>query len=122
MSEMFLQMAAAIITFTLAVHFVAVTFQLGYALNDGLRSRSLPNVPSLAAMWQNIGIALALIGFVEQDTQLMVFGCLFVGLRLALLPLRAPSWDIRTEQPLLVLAMISLGLLAAVHLLPRIGA
>jgi hypothetical protein len=118
MSQLFMQITAAIITFTLAIHLVAVSVQLGCAVSDGIRLRVMPDVPCLAALWQNIGIALALVGFLQRDTQLVIFGGLFLALRLMLQPLRAPSWDRTMEEPLLVLSSVSLLLLAMMHALP----
>lgn len=115
MSQLLLQLVAATITTTLAIHLIVVSIQVGTAVTDGIRSRAVPTVPCLAALWQNVGIGLALIGFLERETQLIVFGALFIGLRLLLQPLSAPSWNEKLEQSLLLMAGASLGLLALLH-------
>jgi hypothetical protein len=115
MSPLFVQLVAAIITATLAIHLIAVSIQIGTAVTDGIRSRVVPDVPLLAALWQNVGIGMALAGFLQRDTQLIVFGGLFIGLRLMLQPLAVPSWNAKLEQPLLVMAAASMGLLAVLH-------
>jgi hypothetical protein len=121
MPELFLHLAAAIITTTLMVHLIVVSIQLGCVVTDGIRQRAIPEVPYLAVLWQNVGIGLTLIGFLQQETQLIIFGGLFIGLRLILLPLRAPSWNASLERSLLVLAGVSLALLASLQTLPVAG-
>lgn len=116
MSDLFLHSVAAIVTATLGFYLVAVSFQIGSLVNDGIRVRSIPGVPVLAALWQNIGLGCAILGFVYGDTQLMIFGGMFIALRTMLQPLHAPSWDDRIEQPLLVMALISVALLAAIRI------
>jgi hypothetical protein len=122
MSDLFLQFAAMIVTATLAIHGIALSFQLGHLVVDGLRVRAMPGIPPLAALWQTMGITSALCGFVLGDTQLVVFGILFLALRLVLQPLRAPSWDQAIEQSLLVLAVISLGFVALLRFAPALAA
>ena len=118
MSSMFLQFAAIIVTGTLAIHGIALSFQLGHLLIDGLRVRAVPGTAALAAAWQTMGVTCALCGFVLGETQLIVFGLLFLALRLVLQPLRAPSWDSEIERPLLILAVVSLGFIAIIRFLP----
>lgn len=115
---MFLQFAAVIITGTLTIHGVALSYQLGNLVVDGLRVRTMPGTAALAAVWQTMGITCALCGFVLADTQLIVFGMLFIALRLVLQPLRAPSWDRDIEQPLLILAAVSLVFVGILRFLP----
>ncbi len=115
MSDLFVQGVAAIVTATLGFYLVAVSFQIGSLVNDGIRVRAVPEVPVLAALWQNIGLGCAILGLLYGDTQLMIFGGMFVALRTMLQPLHAPSWDDKIEQPLLVMALISLALLAIVR-------
>jgi hypothetical protein len=114
MSELFLHGIAAVVTATLGFYLVTVSFQIGSLVNDGIRVRAIPGVPVLAALWQNIGLACAILGLLYGDTQLTVFGCMFIALRALLQPLHAPSWDDKIEQPLLIMALISLALLALV--------
>lgn len=121
MSDLFLQFAAVIVTATLAIHGIALSFQLGHLVIDGLRIRAVPGIAPLAALWQTVGITCALCGFVSGETQLVAFGMLFLALRLILQPLRAPSWDQAIEQPLLVLAIISLGFVAFLRFVPVLG-
>src|SRR3546814_4288833 len=102
MSGLCVQITAATISTTLMLHLIVVSVQVGFAVNDGIRLRAIPELPFLAALWQNVGIGLALIGFLQRDTQLIIFGGLFLGLRLALLPLGAPSWNEHMERALLV--------------------
>lgn len=111
-----------IVTATLAIHGIALSFQLGHLVIDGLRIRAMPGIAPLAALWQTMGITCALCGFVLGDTQLVVFGILFLALRLVLQPLRAPSWDQTIEQSLLVLAVISLGFVALFRFAPALAA
>jgi hypothetical protein len=118
MSDMLIQFAATIITGTLMIHGIALSFQLGTLLIDGLRVRTMPGVDELAAVWQVMGITCALCGFVIDDAQLIVFGLLFLALRLVLQPLSAPSWDRNVEQPLLILAAVSLGFVGVLRILP----
>ena len=115
---MFLQFAAIIITGTLTIHGIALSFQLGHLVVDGLRVRTMPGTAALAAVWQTMGITCSLCGFVLADTQLIVFGLLFIALRLVLQPLRAPSWDRDIEQSLLILAAVSLVFVGIVRFLP----
>lgn len=103
---------ALVVTVTLGLYLVAVTFQLGCLVTDGLRVRAMPEPAILAALWQNIGLGCAILGLLSQNTQLAIFGGAFIALRMVLQPLDAPSWDDRAEKPLLIMAMISLGLLA----------
>lgn len=117
MSELFFQFAALIVTATLAVHGIAASFQLGHLVIDGLRVRAVPGIAPLAALWQTLGITFALCGFVIHDTQFVIFGTLFLALRVVLQPLGAPSWDRGIELPLLVLAVLSLGFVAVLRIL-----
>ena len=64
MSDLFLQFAAMIVTATLAIHGIALSFQLGHLVIDGLRIRAMPGIAPLAALWQTMGITCALCGFV----------------------------------------------------------
>jgi hypothetical protein len=116
MSELFLQSVAAVVTATLGFYLVTVSFQIGSLVNDGIRVRAIPPIPVLAALWQNIGLGCAILGLLYGDTQLMIFGGMFVALRTMLQPLRAPSWIETIEQPLLIMALISLALLAATRI------
>lgn len=118
MSDMLIQFAATIITGTLTIHGIALSFQLGTLVIDGLRVRTMPGVDELAAVWQVMGITCALCGFVIDDAQLIIFGMLFLALRLVLQPLNAPSWDRNVEQPLLILAAVSLGFVGVLRILP----
>ena len=118
MSDMLIQFAATIITGTLMIHGVALSFQLGNLVIDGLRVRSLPGVATLAAVWQTMGITCALCGFVLADMQLVIFGVLFIALRLVLQPLNAPSWDRNVEQPLLILGAVSLAFIIVLRIVP----
>lgn len=118
MSDMLIQFAATIITGTLMIHGVALSFQLGTLLIEGMRVRTMPGVDELAAVWQVMGITCALCGFVIDDTQLIIFGLLFLALRLVLQPLTAPSWDRNVEQPLLILAAVSLVFVSVLRVLP----
>ena len=118
MSELLIQFAAVIVTGTLMIHGIALSFQLGNLVIDGLRVRAMPGVEELAAVWQTMGITCALCGFVLVDMQLIVFGVLFIALRLVLQPLNAPSWDRNVEQPLLILGAASLGFVAVLRILP----
>ena len=114
-SELFLSFAALIITGTLAMYGIAATFQIGHLVVDGLKVRSVPGLSELAALWQTIGITLALCWFTTQDQQFMLFGTLFIALRIILQPLSAPSLDRRIELPLLIMAIISLCIFALLH-------
>lgn len=118
MSDMLIQFAVTIITGTLMIHGVALSFQVGTLVIDGLRVRTMPGVDELAAVWQVMGITCALCGFVLDDPQLVVFGMLFLALRLVLQPLNAPSWDRNVEQPLLILAAVSLVFVGILRVLP----
>ncbi len=118
MSELLIQFAAVIVTGTLMIHGIALSFQLGNLVIDGFRVRSMPGVEELSAVWQTMGITCALCGFVLGDMQLIVFGVLFIALRLVLQPLNAPSWDRNVEQPLLILGAASLGFVAVLRILP----
>lgn len=118
MSDMLIQFAATIITGTLMIHGVALSFQLGTLLIEGMRVRTMPGVDELAAVWQVMGITCALCGFVIDDAQLIIFGLLFLALRLVLQPLTAPSWDRNVEQPLLILAAVSLVFVSVLRVLP----
>lgn len=118
MSDAFLQFAAAVVTGTLTIHGIALSFQLGNLVMDGIRVRTMPGPAALATVWQTMGITCALCGFVLADRQLVIFGLLFIALRLVLQPLRAPSWDRDIEQPLLVLAAVSLGFVGVFRILP----
>jgi len=118
MSDMLIQFAAVIITGTLTIHGIALSFQLGNLVVNGLRIRTMPGTEALAAVWQTMGITCSLCGFVLDDRQLIVFGMLFIALRLVLQPLRAPSWDQGIEQPLLILAGVSLAFVGALRYLP----
>lgn len=116
MSDLFLHSVAAVVTATLGFYLVAVSFQIGSLVNDGIRVRSIPGVPVLAALWQNIGLGSTILGLLYGDTQLMIFGGMFIALRTMLQPIHAPSWDDRIEQPLLVMALVSVVLLAAIRI------
>lgn len=116
MSELFIHGVAAIVTATLGFYLVTVSFQIGSLVNDGIRVRAVPEVPVLAALWQNIGLGCAILGLLYGDTQLTIFGGMFIALRTMLQPLRAPSWDGDIEQPLLIMALISLALLAVTRI------
>lgn len=120
LSDMFFQFAALIITGTLVIHGVAASFQLGTLVIDGLRVRATPGIVPLAALWQTLGIAFALCGFVIHETQFVIFGILFLALRVVLQPLGAPSWDRGIELPLLVLAVISLGFVVVLRILSTV--
>lgn len=117
MSEFFLHSVAAVITATLGFYLVAVSFQIGTLVHDGIRARAVPEIPVLAALWQNIGLGCTIVGLLTHDSQLMVFGGMFIALRTMLQPLDAPSWDAKIEQPLLVMALVSLALLVVARLL-----
>jgi hypothetical protein len=116
MSELFLHSVAVVVTATLGFYLVAVSFQIGSLVNDGIRVRAIPGIPVLAALWQNIGLGCAIFGLLGGDTQLMIFGGMFIALRTMLQPLNAPSWDDKIEQPLLIMALISLVLLAGIRI------
>lgn len=118
MSDMLIQFAATIITGTLMIHGIALSFQVGNLVVDGLRVRSMPGVEQLAAVWQTMGITCSLCGLVLADMELIIFGMLFIALRLVLQPLNAPSWDRNVEQPLLILGAVSLGFIAVLRILP----
>ena len=120
LSELLLQFAALIITGTLAIYGIATTVQIGHLVIDGIRVRATPGITQLAALWQTLGITLALCGFVLNTPQLTVFGTLFIALRLILQPLEAPSWDRSVELPLLIMAVISVGFFAMLHILTAI--
>lgn len=118
MSDLLIQFAAVIITGTLMIHGIALSFQLGNLVVDGLRIRAMPSVNELAAVWQTMGITCSLCGFVLADMQLIIFGMLFIALRLVLQPLNVPSWDRNVEQPLLILGAVSLGFVAVLRIAP----
>lgn len=118
MSDVLIQFAVTIVTGTLMLHGIALSFQLGTLVIDGLRVRTMPGVEELAAVWQTMGITCSLCGFVMADMQLVIFGMLFIALRLVLQPLNAPSWDRNVEQPLLILGAVSLGFVAVLRILP----
>lgn len=118
MSDLLIQFAAVIITGTLMIHGIALSFQLGNLVVDGLRIRAMPSVSELAAVWQTMGITCSLCGFVLADMQLIIFGILFIALRLVLQPLNVPSWDRNVEQPLLILGAVSLGFVAVLRIAP----
>lgn len=120
MSDLFFQFSALIITGTLAIHGVALSFQLGYLVVDGIRVRGVPGIAALAALWQTVGITFALCGFVIHSTQFIIFGTLFIALRVVLLPINAPSWDRGIELPLLVLAGLSLCFFVILRVLSAI--
>lgn len=114
-SELFLSFFALIITGTLAMYGIAASFQIGHLVVDGLKVRSAPDVTKLAALWQTIGITLALCWFTTNDDQFMLFATLFIALRIILQPLSAPSWDRSVELPLLIMAIISLVVFVLLH-------
>jgi hypothetical protein len=117
MSQIFLHSVAAVVTATLGFYLVTVSFQIGRLVNDGVRVRALPEIPMLAALWQNIGLGCSLLGFLFADHQLSLFGGMFLALRTMLQPIQAPSWSETVERPLLIMALISLCLLAMVRVL-----
>lgn len=115
MSDLFLSFAATIITGTLAIYGIAVSFQLSSLVIDGIKVRALPGVAQLAGLWQTLGIAVVLGGFSFRQMQFVVLGVLLIALRMVLLPLHAPAIDPEMEKPLLVMAILSLGLIAFIR-------
>jgi len=107
------QLTAVVVTFAMALFLSAVVILSVIPVLEALIGRRKITIPDLPATFENLGIALALVGFTARATEVSAIGVglVFLGACLAARRVRAPLHPV-LEKSLLVSGIVSLGVLA----------
>lgn len=115
MSMFAVQLTSVIVTFSLMLYSFVIAFQGTVLVIETVAVRRLPTNFFYPALFQNVGIAAAMIGFASSNTVLAIVGALLVALALLIASRRSHALYRLIEIPLLYAGIISIGAIAAVR-------
>jgi hypothetical protein len=116
MTETAIAIGTLIVSTSLLFYLAVISFQGMWLFVDKLLGRKPPEMFALPVLYENLGVACAIFGYLTQASVITCMGALLIALRLMTADDTLPGLPKVVEVPLLTSALASLVLMGYVSL------